>query len=108
MFSSGKLFRKMMLWVKALHTITRQWILVSRRGIFAVKPCLVPIFGVTRQAGIGEHIISSLFNQEPAKFQAGSIRELILVVQIEVLPKQFNVGLLFKVYFAENLKIADV
>ena len=108
MFRRGKLFRKMMLWVKTLDTITRQWILISRRGVFAVKPCLVPIFGVTRQASIGEDSTSSSLNRYTTEFQAGSARNLVLAVQIKIFPKEFDAWLLLKVYFAEDLKVADV
>ena len=89
-------------------TITWQWIFISRRGIFAIKPRLVPILGVTWQADKREDSISSALNRDPAKFQAGPVRELILAVQIKIFSKEIDVGLLLKVYFAENLKIANV
>ena len=97
-----------MLRVKTFRAITRQWILVSRRGIFAIKPCTIPIFWVTRQASIGEDGVSSALNRNSAKSQARVIRELILAVQIKEFSEKFNAGLLLKVYFAEDLKVADI
>ena len=96
-----------MFWVHALNTITRQWILISLRGIFAVKPCLVPIFGVTQQATIGEDSTSSSLNRDTTEFQVGSIRKLILAVQVKIFPEEFNTGFLLKVYFTEDFKITD-
>ena len=86
-----------MLWVQALDMVTWQWILVSRRGIFAVKPRLIPILRVTRQACIREDGISSTLNRYSAKFQAGPVRELILAVQVKIFPKEVDAGLLLKV-----------
>ena len=97
-----------MLWVKTFRAIARQWILVRRRSIFAVKPCLIPIFWMTRQASIREDGVSSALNRNSAKFQARAVRELSLAVQIKIFSEEIDAGLLLKVYFIEDLKIADI
>ena len=63
---------------------------------------------MTRQACIREDGISSTLNRNSAKFQARAVRELILAVQIKVFSEKLNTGLLLKVYFAEDLKVADI
>ena len=63
---------------------------------------------MTRQAGIREDGVSFALNRDSAKFQAGPIRLLSLAVQIKIFSKDIDDGLLLKVYFAEDLKIADI
>ena len=94
-----------MLWVQVPNAVTRQWILVSRRSIFAIKPCLIPIFWVTRQACIREDGISSALYRDSAEFQVVPVREFILAVQIKIFPKKVDDGLLLKVYFTEDLEV---
>ena len=98
----------MMIGVKTKGTKVGQRILVSRGGIFAIKPRLVPILGVAWQAGIREDSVSSALNRDSTKFQARAVREFILVVQIKIFPKEVDAGLLLKVYFAEDLEVADI
>ena len=85
-----------------------QSILVSRRGILAIKPRLVPILGVTRQASIREDGVSSSLDGDSAKFQDGPVCILVWAVQIGKLLEEFDTGLHLKVYFTEDLKVANV
>ena len=63
---------------------------------------------MTRQFSIRKKAISPPLNRDAAKFQVGPIRELILAVQIKIFPKEVDAWLLLKVYFTEDLKVADV
>ena len=85
-----------------------QGIFISRRSIFAIEPGLIPILGMTWKLSIRENSISSPLNRDPSKFLAGPVSEFILAVQIKILSEEFNTGFFLKVYFTEDLEIADI
>ena len=93
---------------KPVRAVTRQRIFVNRRCVFTVKPSLIPVLGVTMKLGVREADILPLLNLHPTKLSVGSVCELVLVVQIEILSEEVNTGFFLKVHFSENLKIADV
>ena len=65
---------------KAFRAVTRQGVFVRWRGIHAVKPSLVPLFGVTVEFGMGEGDFLPFLNRHSAQFRIGSIRELCAIV----------------------------
>ena len=61
---------------KAFRAVTRQGVFIRWRCILAVKPGLVPLFGVTVELGMRESGFFPFLNRHSAQFRIGSIREL--------------------------------
>ena len=88
--------------------VTRQRVLVFRGGIFTVEPSLVPLFGVTVQLCMREFNLFLFLNRNATKFSVGSVYKFRVPVQMKKIPEEFNTRFLLKVYFIEDLKIADI
>ena len=65
---------------KMVRAVTRQRIFISWRCVFAIKPSLVPLFGVTVKLGVREADILPLLNRHSAELSIRSICELCATV----------------------------
>ena len=75
---------------QAFRAVNRQGVFVRWRGIHAVKPSLVPLFGVTVEFGIREGDFLPFLNRHSAQFRIGSIGELYAMVQVKEIPEKFG------------------
>ena len=69
---------------------------------------MIPVLGMAWEDYLREDGISSVLNWNPAKFQAGTIGVLILAVQVEAFPEEFNGRFFLKVNFAKNLEVTNI
>ena len=93
---------------KPVRTVTPQRIFISWRRIFAIKPSLIPVLGVTMKLGMREADIFPLLDCHPAKLSIGSVCKFCTAIQIEEIPKQLNCGLLLQISLAKYLPIANI
>ena len=93
---------------KAFRAVTRQGVFIRWRCIDAIKPSLVPLFGVTVEFGMREGDFLPFLNRHPAQFRIGSIRELCVMVEVKEIPKQFDGRFLLQINLTKDLEVADV
>ena len=97
-----------MLWIESLVTKAGHGILIGRRCILAVEPGLIPILRMAWKFGIRKDGVTASLNQDPSELLTGPISEFILAIQVKLLSKKLNTWFLLKIYFTEDLEIADV
>ena len=91
---------------KTVRAVTWQRIFISWRCVFAIKPSLVALFGVTVEFGMREGDFFPFLNRHSAKFSIGAVRKFSSAVQVEEVPEEFNSRFFLKVNFTEHLKVA--
>ena len=63
-----------------LRTKARQGILTSRGGVFAIEPCLIPLFGVAMQFGVRVCDLFPFLNLHTTQFRIGTVSKLSAAV----------------------------
>ena len=97
-----------MIGVRTKGAKASQRVLISRRGILAVEPCHVPIFGMAWRVSIGKDHIPAALDRNSTKFQALAASTFRLAVQVEQFSEEQQVGFFTKINFAEHLEVADI
>ena len=90
---------------KTVWAVTRQRVFISLRCVFAIKPSLVPLLGVTVKLGVGEADIFPLLNCHSTQFSIGPICKLSTAVQVEKVSEQLNGGLFLKIDLTKTWKL---
>ena len=91
-----------------VRAVTRQRIFITRSGVPAVEPCLIPILGVAVMFGMRKIYFFPFLNRYTAKYSIGAITKFCTAVQMEEISEKFNCWLLLQIDFTEDLKVANI
>ena len=65
---------------ESVSTITRQTVLIFRRGVLAIEPSLIPLLWVTVKFGVRKTNILPFLNGDATKFSIGPVYEFSATV----------------------------